>query len=251
MLRSQNAKSGSDWTQNEFRAYNITVQLQDAATFFGVDPLPQPAVAQEVLTTLDADDMILDDNYKLLRYMDLAMNPVPTEESAVDDFAVHLLKLLGYLPRSRMAWTRADIPLWMCGELKTDVCIVESDDILLLIEENKRHKELKDPEPQLIAEAIAAWSGSHWAPISSKNLPKLLLSAITLRPPIVFAHLPTVARPARRWSEGVRAICQLAVRASELNGWQYFHLALIQRLDLPYPEPYSAPLLLPRIEGDG
>ncbi|KAJ3903503.1 hypothetical protein F5879DRAFT_786368, partial [Lentinula edodes] len=55
LIRS--AKSGSDWTQNEFRAYNITVQLQDAAIFFGVDPLPQPAVAQEVLTTLDVDDM--------------------------------------------------------------------------------------------------------------------------------------------------------------------------------------------------
>ncbi|KAF8827156.1 hypothetical protein HHX47_DHR5001063 [Lentinula edodes] len=86
-----------DWTQNEFRAYNITVQLQDAAIFFGVDPLPQPAVAQEVLTTLDVDDMILNDNYKFLHCMVLAMNPVPTEESAVDDLAVHLLKLLGYL----------------------------------------------------------------------------------------------------------------------------------------------------------
>ena len=37
-------------------------------------------------------------NYKLLHYTDLAMNPVSTQESAVDDFALHLLKLLGYVP---------------------------------------------------------------------------------------------------------------------------------------------------------
>ncbi|KAJ3807985.1 hypothetical protein EV368DRAFT_44212 [Lentinula lateritia] len=236
LLRS--AKSGSDWTQNELRAYNIAVQWQDAVTFFGVDPLPQPAVAQEVLTTLDADDMILDDNYKLLRYMDLAMNPAPTEESAVDDFAVHLLKLLGYLPRSRMARTRADIPLWICGEqchAETDVCIVDSDDILLLIEEDKRHKELKDPEPQLIAEAIAAFQMNNFrrerllgqAPIASKVIPGITLigssptfykipvttelaEAVSLgeypTPTVVFAHLPTVPRPARRWSEGMKPL---------------------------------------------
>ncbi|KAJ4465181.1 hypothetical protein C8J55DRAFT_441351 [Lentinula edodes] len=67
LLRS--AKSSSDWTQNELRAYNITVQWQDAATFFGVDPLPQPAVAQEVLTTLDADDMIRRAQLKILRFI--------------------------------------------------------------------------------------------------------------------------------------------------------------------------------------
>jgi hypothetical protein len=33
-------KSGSDWGPNELLAYNINVQFQDAATFFGVDPLP-------------------------------------------------------------------------------------------------------------------------------------------------------------------------------------------------------------------
>lgn len=101
------AKSGSDWNQVELHAYNVIVELQDAATFFGVDPLPQPVVAGELLNNVAADDMVNDANYKLLRYMDLAMDPVPTEEY----FAVHLLALLGYVPRTRMARTRADIPL--------------------------------------------------------------------------------------------------------------------------------------------
>ena len=41
---SRTAKSGNDWSAADLSAYNITVEYQDAATFFGVDPLPQPAV---------------------------------------------------------------------------------------------------------------------------------------------------------------------------------------------------------------
>jgi hypothetical protein len=99
LLRSP--KSGSDWGPNELLAYNIDIQFQDAATFFGVIPLPQPAVAAEVLTKLNADDTTNDSNYKFVRYMDLAMDPVPAEEFAVDDFAVCLPTLLGYVPRTR------------------------------------------------------------------------------------------------------------------------------------------------------
>jgi hypothetical protein len=54
-----------------------------------------------------------------------------------------------------MTRTRADIPLILCGEqcqAKTDVCIVDEDDIILLVQEDK---EWKDPESQLIAVAIA------------------------------------------------------------------------------------------------
>ena len=87
-------KSGSDWSQAELHAYSIVIELQDAATFFGINPLPQPDVADELLNTLTADDMVNYANYKLLCYMDLAMDPVPAEESAVDDYAVHLLIVL-------------------------------------------------------------------------------------------------------------------------------------------------------------
>jgi hypothetical protein len=74
-------KSGSDWGPNE-----LDIQFQDAATFFGVNPLPQPAVANELLKRLDADDMTNGSNYKFVRYMDLAMDRVLAEDSAVLDF---------------------------------------------------------------------------------------------------------------------------------------------------------------------
>jgi hypothetical protein len=236
LLRS--AKSGSDWGPNELLAYNIDIQFQDAATFFAVNPLPQPAVADEVLTRLDADDMTTDSNYKLVRYMDLAMNPVPAEDPAVVDFAVCLLTLLGYAPRTRMTRARADIPLTNCGQqchAKTDVCIVDEDDILL-VQEDKRHKERKDPEPQLIAEAIAAFQANNTRRarvldeevIDAKVMPgitlvgssptfykipvtKQLSQAVALghfpaTQTIVYAHLPAVPRPACRLSEGMKPL---------------------------------------------
>jgi hypothetical protein len=65
-------------------------------------------------TTLNADDMTNDSNYKSVRYIHLTMDPVPAEESAVDNFAVCLPTLLGYVPRTRMTRTRADISLTIC-----------------------------------------------------------------------------------------------------------------------------------------
>jgi hypothetical protein len=68
-----------------------------------------------------------------------------------------------------MMRTRADIPLGEQSDAEPTFCIVDSDDI----REDKRHNELKDPEPKHIAEAIVAfqtnstrrtrvfWSGSY------------------------------------------------------------------------------------------
>ena len=154
------AKSGIRWSIGELYAYNIVVKWQDAATFFGVNPLPQPAVAHELLNKVSANDMVEDANHKLLRYAVLAGRPAPGENSAVVDFAAHLLTLLGYAPRNRMVRKRANIPLSICGQnhfAKTDVCIVDDDSFLLLIQEDKQHKKPKDPLPQLMAGAIAAF----------------------------------------------------------------------------------------------
>ena len=89
------AKSGSDWTVVQFCAYNIIVELQDVPTFFGVDPLPQVAVAGELLKHVTADEMVDTKNIKLLKYMEMAKNPL-FGEFAIVDFAAYLLSLLGY-----------------------------------------------------------------------------------------------------------------------------------------------------------
>ena len=88
----------------------------------------------------------------------------PAEESAVDDFAFLLLRALGYNARGRVLRTRKDIPLVICGENRhatTDICIVDQNEILLLVQEDKRHMDNSNPEPQLIAEAIAAFAANN------------------------------------------------------------------------------------------
>jgi hypothetical protein len=159
LIRS--AKSGSDWSSHELRAYNIVVENQDAATFFGMENLPLPSVDPALLTATDPEDSPNDDVYEFLRLMDLAMNLNPGEESAVDDFAAKLLRTLHYSPMGKVIRARKDIPLVICGEnrhAKTDVCILDKNEIILLVQEDKRHMEWKDPEPQLVAEAIAAFA---------------------------------------------------------------------------------------------
>lgn len=165
LIRS--AKSGSDWTQGDLDAYNIHVTPQDTAAFFGIPVLPEPKIPPEILNTLEADDMLNDEHARLIDLLDVAMVPPvkPNEESAVDDFAVELFRLLGYVGRRRYARTRKDLPLPICGQTrhaKTDVCIIDRlrNHILLLVQEDKRYGEqgtFADTEAQLIAEAVAAF----------------------------------------------------------------------------------------------
>jgi hypothetical protein len=65
-----------------------------------------------------------------------------------------------------MARTRVDIPLTICGQdchAATDLSIVERGEILLLVQEDKRHLRplTSEPEIQLIANAIAAFQANN------------------------------------------------------------------------------------------
>lgn len=162
LIRS--AKSCSDWNLNDLDSYNIHIQQQDALTFFGVQELPAPQVDPELLNVSNADAMQEDRHAELINLLDLAMVS-STGESAVDDFAVELFKVLGYVRRNRVARTRKYLRLLICGEYthaKTDVCIVDrsQNDILLLVQEDKRSEDREpvDAQAQLIAQAVAAFA---------------------------------------------------------------------------------------------
>ncbi|KAH8999052.1 hypothetical protein EDB92DRAFT_1832187, partial [Lactarius akahatsu] len=215
-----------------------------AATFFGVKTLPQPTVTRELLKKFTADETKKDANHKSLRHMDLAMDLVPTEESAVVDFATHLLTLLGYLPRDRVARTRSDILLEICDEkrhAKTDVCIMDSKDILLFVQEDKRNKEIKDPEPQEI-NRMQQLRGQD--PIVHKIIPGIILNgtfpvfykvpvttqlaqAVALgyyptERTIVDAHPLEIARPDSGLSEGIRPLDNRKVILSCFEAFKKF-----------------------------
>jgi hypothetical protein len=74
------AKSGSEWTFNELKAYNITVVHQDSAAFI-TPHLSQPTVNSEVLTAPDLNDAADDIFCVLLRTIDLAMSISPAEST--------------------------------------------------------------------------------------------------------------------------------------------------------------------------
>lgn len=254
LIRS--AKSASNWTKNELAAYNITVKYQNAATFFGTHDLPQPATLNPaVLTTTDPDDAADEGVYELLRTMDLAMSPATAEESAVDDFAVLLLRALRYNTWGRVLRTRKDIPFVICGEnrhAKTDVCIIDQNEILLLVQQDKRLMDNSNPEPQLIAEAIAAFAANNQTRQQTLNqspLDSKIIAGITMKgtAPIfykikvtaalvasveggvypkaattVYAHVPNIPRPNRRWIEGMRLLDNRRVILSCYEAFKQF-----------------------------
>jgi hypothetical protein len=141
-------KSGSDWTINEINAYNIVHPI-----------LPHPSIHQVILDNKKYPiGGIQDTNDRMFfYYLDEVMVIPPGEESAIDDFS---LMLQYNAPNNCYIRQRKDIPFFICrmdSHAITDVCVIDWNlGILLLVQEDKRHMESKNPELQLIAEAIAA-----------------------------------------------------------------------------------------------
>jgi hypothetical protein len=176
LIRS--AKSGSDWTTNELDAYHITFVNQTTEEFFGVADLPalnNPSIVGFLNTEnrIDAQDA---QTKKLLHYLDLALTPKEGQESAVDTFARVLLEKLGYDEGERIILTRHALPLVICGtrsQAQTDLCVMDDRDILLLLQEDKSLSSTSDPEPQVIAAAIAAFGVNNKTRQTSLYLPPL------------------------------------------------------------------------------
>ncbi|KAK0468691.1 hypothetical protein IW261DRAFT_1553811 [Armillaria novae-zelandiae] len=228
------AKSGSGWTLNGLDSYHISLNRVDALPFFGLQVLPQPLVEPELLINADAGAMQQDLHAELITYLDLAMIP-EQGETAVDGFAVELFKILGYARRERVARTRVDLPLLICGEnrhAKTDVCIVDSsqNDILLLVQEDK-----SNARAQLVTGAVAAFNENNaqrdalgLPPLPEKVMPGIAMvgtSPAFFKIPITHTlstHIrhgtyppeetrviycyPPVPHPARRRNEGMKPL---------------------------------------------
>jgi hypothetical protein len=163
LIRS--AKSGSDWTANDLLANNIRVSSQSADSFYGI-PLPplsglstlDPHLVSGTLSTQGLSD----ETDRLLQYLNLASRAIAGQESAIDDFAREILRVLSYERRGLLLRSRYTIPLLICGDpnqsAQTDVCLIHSSStILLVVQVDKTTISPRDPEPQVIAEAIATF----------------------------------------------------------------------------------------------
>lgn len=87
-------------------AYNIRVSSETPHSFYGI---PLPPVAS--LNDLDPDLVsgtistqgLKDETYRLLQYLDLASTANAGQESAIDDFAREILRVLGYERRGLLS----------------------------------------------------------------------------------------------------------------------------------------------------
>ena len=138
LIRS--AKPGCDWTPNEPFAFNIKVVPTNATVFFGDPVLPQPSISPIILGNLQKPDGdILDDEKDFFLHLSSVENGY--EESAVDDFAALLLRLMKYNQGPEcMIRTRKEISFFMAGQrvaANTDVCVIDRDAFILLVQADK------------------------------------------------------------------------------------------------------------------
>jgi len=161
LIRS--AKSGSDWTEAELNAYNIKVRIEGEKEFFqsSVDKIPDGLSEDLITYEFIEGEYVPDEKDKILSYLDMASRTLKGQESMVDDFTKELLFYMGYESKGRILRTRHSLGFVICGDTRTaqtDVCIMRRrGGFLLLMQEDKRLISIRDPEPQVIAEAIAAF----------------------------------------------------------------------------------------------
>ncbi|KAH8992726.1 hypothetical protein EDB92DRAFT_1945134 [Lactarius akahatsu] len=97
-----------------------------------------------------------------------------SQEAAVVKFSAQLLRGLEYDDDDSIVFIRRAIPFLTCGEnsvAQIDVCIMDDNEILLLLQEDKILTSMEDPEPQIIAEAIAAFALNNRKRERDPNLP--------------------------------------------------------------------------------
>lgn len=136
------AKSSSDWTDYELRAFNIRVVDVDATVFFNTPELPPPAVSATILNNEEMPGGPLEKNDRqFFQRMNLA-DGVRVSGSHVDDFAAFLLHLLNYDDPDRVICQRMEIPFPVAGkyvDAKIEVSLMNELDqeLLLIIQEDK------------------------------------------------------------------------------------------------------------------
>ena len=166
-----------DWTESVLNTY-LQVVTQNKQEFFGVADLPAPIIPSLAgfMTTEDREHAADPETRKLLHYLELVLDPQIGQEAVLDHFVAKLLEKLGYDEGDRITFTRRAFPIvFGCVEYIThaDVCVMGDDDQILLIWQNTLFPSWRDPEPQIVVKAIAAYQANNKVRATTLNLPPL------------------------------------------------------------------------------
>lgn len=183
----RSSKPGSRWTANELHAYHITIVNQTANVFFGHHPGHIDHLDQLLLNSPpDAPPPGASDITRRFLFS-LAAAARMNEETSVDIFAQILLHVMGFDRdpdhTSLFTFMQRRIGLTICGKWEyaiPDVSLVDrilQPHIFLIVHESKTIYNPRDPEPQLIAEAIAAYQTNNKTRITTGREP---LDAMTI-----------------------------------------------------------------------
>ena len=166
-----------DWTESDLYRYCISVVTRVKQEFFGVAHLPAPVIPSLTgfMTTEDREHAADGETKKLLHYLDLVLDPQIGQEAVVHNFAAKLLEKLGYDEGERIIFIQRALPIVSSGVsyiTQADVCVMDKDNQILLILQTSLPS-LKDPEPQIVVKAIAAYEANNKVRATSLSLPPL------------------------------------------------------------------------------
>ena len=167
----RSAKSASNWTTVELKAYNISIssESQHPEKFYGI-PLPTITILSR--DNPDIEQWEYDHFITRISRLDRPTSPQETRRKQggslggpfILDLTRHILNVLGYLrDTSGIFLSRHHMPLQICGDpnrsARSSVSLVQAPQgaVLLVAQTTANGPRPHDPEPQVIAEAIAAF----------------------------------------------------------------------------------------------
>ncbi|KAG2043055.1 hypothetical protein BDR03DRAFT_942756 [Suillus americanus] len=164
-------------------AYNINIVTQSKEQFFHTALLRQPdnPPLNGFMSTWLRQNAADDETAKLLHYLEI-VDESGGHEAAIDNFVPKLLEKLEYDGDDRIIFVSHGFPFDICGETCTariNVCIIREDRTTIMLVQDKKST---DPEPQVIAAAIAAFANDNEIRSMSRRprLPTITFPVITM-----------------------------------------------------------------------
>jgi hypothetical protein len=145
LLRTRKAKSASSWSDNDLKAFNISIVPTDIPTFFGVEELPSSPFANSVILNSlcgpppNNRDGLSEDEANFFFYLSAVEDAEPMR-SAIGDLASFFLRFFRFSSKDRFIRQRPKMHLqmsWKTVDAIADVALVDRSYFLLLVQEDK------------------------------------------------------------------------------------------------------------------